>query len=96
MHFLPNRYLYSVFSRDGSGGLNSLLTTTTIPNRPTSTVSTKLGLHPNFEDKLRPAAIIGLNDSPVLLSRVKAGHLLSTVSQDVWLQGKGRRFTSSS
>jgi simple sugar transport system substrate-binding protein len=32
-------------------------------------------------------AVISVDDNPVSLSGVEAGHLLSTVSQEFWLQG---------
>ena len=50
-------------------------------------VCCKMGLHPDLEDKAHMVTIIGVDDNPVSLSGVKAGHLLSTVSQGFWLQG---------
>jgi PAS domain S-box-containing protein len=50
-------------------------------------VCNKLGLHPDLGDEAHKVTIIGVDDSPVSLSGVKAGHLLSTVSQAFWLQG---------
>jgi PAS domain S-box-containing protein len=47
----------------------------------------KLNLHPDLGDVAHQVTIIGVDDSPVSLSGVKAGHLLSTVSQAFWLQG---------
>jgi simple sugar transport system substrate-binding protein len=38
-------------------------------------------------DKAHKVTIISVDDNPVSLSGVKAGHLLSTVSQEFWLQG---------
>ena len=51
------------------------------------TVCNKLGLHPDLGDTAHKVTIIGVDDNPVSLSGVKAGHLLSTVSQEFWLQG---------
>jgi PAS domain S-box-containing protein len=50
-------------------------------------VCNKMGLHPDLGDKAHKVTIIGVDDSPVSLSGVKAGYLLSTVSQEFWLQG---------
>jgi simple sugar transport system substrate-binding protein len=50
-------------------------------------VCNKMGLHPDLGDKAHKVTIIGVDDSPVSLSGVKAGHLLSTASQEFWLQG---------
>ena len=50
-------------------------------------VCSKMGLHPDLGDKAHKVTIIGVDDNPVSLSGVKAGHLLSTVSQEFWLQG---------
>ena len=50
-------------------------------------VCNKMGLHPDLGDKAHKVTIIGVDDNPVSLSGVKAGHLLSTVSQAFWLQG---------
>ena len=50
-------------------------------------VCLRLGLHPDLDDEAHNVTIIGVDDSPVSLSGVKAGHLLSTVSQGFWLQG---------
>ena len=50
-------------------------------------VCNKLGLHPDLGDEAHKVTIIGVDDNPVSLSGVKAGHLLSTVSQGFWLQG---------
>ena len=50
-------------------------------------VCLRLGLHPDLGDEEQNVTIIGVDDSPVSLSGVKAGHLLSTVSQGFWLQG---------
>jgi simple sugar transport system substrate-binding protein len=50
-------------------------------------VLNQMGLHPDLEDKEHKVTIIGVDDNPVSLSGVKAGHLLSTVSQGFWLQG---------
>ena len=50
-------------------------------------VCRKMGLHPDLGDKAHRVTIIGVDDNPVSLSGVKAGHLLSTVSQGFWLQG---------
>jgi PAS domain S-box-containing protein len=50
-------------------------------------VCLRLGLHPDLGDEAHNVTIIGVDDSPVSLSGVKAGHLLSTVSQGFWLQG---------
>ena len=50
-------------------------------------VSNKMGLHPDLGDKAHKVTIIGVDDNPVSLSGVKAEHLLSTVSQEFWLQG---------
>jgi PAS domain S-box-containing protein len=50
-------------------------------------VCQKLDLHPDLGDVAHQVTIIGVDDSPVSLSGVKAGHLLSTVSQAFWLQG---------
>ena len=50
-------------------------------------VCKKMGLHPDLGDKAHKVTIIGVDDNPVSLSGVKAGHLLSTVSQGFWLQG---------
>jgi simple sugar transport system substrate-binding protein len=50
-------------------------------------VLNQIGLHPDLEDKEHKVTIIGVDDNPVSLSGVKAGHLLSTVSQGFWLQG---------
>jgi two-component system sensor histidine kinase/response regulator len=50
-------------------------------------VCLRLGLHPDLGDKAHNVTIIGVDDNPVSLSGVKAGHLLSTVSQGFWLQG---------
>jgi simple sugar transport system substrate-binding protein len=50
-------------------------------------VCDKMGLHPDLGDKAHQVTIIGVDDNPVSLSGVKAGHLLSTVSQEFWLQG---------
>jgi PAS domain S-box-containing protein len=50
-------------------------------------VLSQMGLHPDLEDKAHKVTIIGVDDNPVSLSGVKAGHLLSTVSQGFWLQG---------
>jgi PAS domain S-box-containing protein len=50
-------------------------------------VCNKMGLHPDLGDKAHQVTIIGVDDSPVSLSGVKAGYLLSTVSQEFWLQG---------
>jgi two-component system sensor histidine kinase/response regulator len=50
-------------------------------------VLNQMGLHPDLEDKAHKVTIIGVDDNPVSLSGVKAGHLLSTVSQGFWLQG---------
>jgi PAS domain S-box-containing protein len=50
-------------------------------------VCNKMGLHSDLGDKAHKVTIIGVDDSPVSLSGVKAGHLLSTVSQEFWLQG---------
>ena len=50
-------------------------------------VCNKMGLHPDLGDKAHQLTIIGVDDNPVSLSGVKAGHLLSTVSQEFWLQG---------
>jgi PAS domain S-box-containing protein len=50
-------------------------------------VCKKMGLHPDLGDEAHKVTIIGVDDNPVSLSGVKAGHLLSTVSQGFWLQG---------
>jgi PAS domain S-box-containing protein len=50
-------------------------------------VCQNLDLHPDLGDAAHQVTIIGVDDSPVSLSGVKAGHLLSTVSQAFWLQG---------
>jgi simple sugar transport system substrate-binding protein len=50
-------------------------------------VCQKMGLHPDLGDPAHQVTIIGVDDNPVSLSGVKAGHLLSTVSQGFWLQG---------
>jgi simple sugar transport system substrate-binding protein len=50
-------------------------------------VCNKMGLHPDLGDKAHKVTIIGVDENPVSLSGVKAGHLLSTVSQEFWLQG---------
>jgi simple sugar transport system substrate-binding protein len=50
-------------------------------------VCKKMGLHPDLGDKGHNVTIIGVDDDPVSLSGVKAGYLLSTVSQEFWLQG---------
>jgi simple sugar transport system substrate-binding protein len=50
-------------------------------------VCNKMGLHPDLGDEAHNVTIIGVDDNPVSLSGVKAGHLLSTVSQEFWLQG---------
>jgi simple sugar transport system substrate-binding protein len=50
-------------------------------------VCNKMGLHPDLGDKAHKVTIISVDDNPVSLSGVKAGHLLSTVSQEFWLQG---------
>jgi simple sugar transport system substrate-binding protein len=50
-------------------------------------VCLRLSLHPDLDDEEHNVTIIGVDDSPVSLSGVKAGHLLSTVSQAFWLQG---------
>ena len=50
-------------------------------------VCNKLGLHPDLGDKAHMVTLIGVDDNPVSLSGVKAGHLFSTVSQGFWLQG---------
>jgi simple sugar transport system substrate-binding protein len=50
-------------------------------------VCNQMGLHPDLADKAHKVTIIGVDDNPVSLSGVKAGHLLSTVSQEFWLQG---------
>jgi len=50
-------------------------------------VLSQMDLHPDLEDKAHKVTIIGVDDNPVSLSGVKAGHLLSTVSQGFWLQG---------
>ena len=51
------------------------------------TVCNEMGLHPDLGDTAHKVTIIGVDDNPVSLSGVKAGHLLSTVSQEFWLQG---------
>jgi simple sugar transport system substrate-binding protein len=50
-------------------------------------VCQKMGLHPNLGDQAHQVTIISVDDNPVSLSGVKAGHLLSTTSQEFWLQG---------
>ena len=50
-------------------------------------VCNKMGLHPDLGDRAHKVTIIGVDDNPVSLSGVKAGHLLSTISQGFWLQG---------
>ena len=50
-------------------------------------VCNKMGLHPDLGDKAHKVTIIAVDDNPVSLSGVKAGYLLSTVSQEFWLQG---------
>ena len=50
-------------------------------------VCNRMGLHPDLGDKAHKVTIIGVDDTPVSLFGVKAGHLLSTVSQEFWLQG---------
>jgi two-component system, sensor histidine kinase and response regulator len=50
-------------------------------------VCTQMGLHPDLRDKAHKVTIMGVDDNPLSLSGVKAGHLLSTVSQEFWLQG---------
>jgi two-component system, sensor histidine kinase and response regulator len=50
-------------------------------------VCIQMGLHPDLWDKAHNVTIIGVDDNPLSLSGVKAGHLLSTVSQEFWLQG---------
>jgi PAS domain S-box-containing protein len=47
----------------------------------------QMGLHPDLGDPAHNVTIIGVDDNPVSLAGVKAGHLLSTVSQEFWLQG---------
>jgi two-component system, sensor histidine kinase and response regulator len=50
-------------------------------------VCIRMGLHPDMGDKAHKVTIIGVDDNPLSLSGVKAGYLLSTVSQEFWLQG---------
>jgi simple sugar transport system substrate-binding protein len=50
-------------------------------------VCKQMGLHPDLGDKEHNVTIIGVDDNPVSLSGVKAGYLLSTSSQEFWLQG---------
>jgi simple sugar transport system substrate-binding protein len=50
-------------------------------------VCNKMGFHPDLRDKAHKLTISSVDDNPVSLSGVKAGHLLSTVSQEFWLQG---------
>jgi len=69
----PNvNYIYAVTSDSGP----------TVRN-----VCNKMGLHPDLGDKAHKVTIISVDDNPVSLSGVKAGYLLSTVSQEFWLQG---------
>jgi hypothetical protein len=91
MHSLFNRYLNGVLATPSLVALISLLTATAIPAQPSS-VASKFLLHPDLGGQgVRPATIICVDDNPASLSGVKAGQLLSTVSQEVW-QGEGRSF----
>jgi hypothetical protein len=56
------------------------------PN-PSGTFATKCGYIPSWRARRTGLRIPGMHGNPVSLSGVKAGHLLSTVSQEVWLQG---------
>jgi hypothetical protein len=92
MHSLFNRYLNGVLAAASLVALISLLTATAIPAQPSSTVPRKFVLHTDLGGQgARPATIICVDDNPASLSGVKAGQLLSTVSQEVW-QGEGKSF----
>jgi PAS domain S-box-containing protein len=67
--------------------VNYIYAVTTDLGPTVRTVCNQLDLHPDLGDEAHQVTIIGVDDSPVSLSGVKAGHLLSTVSQAFWLQG---------
>ena len=67
--------------------VNYIYATTSDLGPTVRNVCCKMGLSPDLEGKAPRVTIIGVDDNPVSLSGVKAGHLLSTVSQGFWLQG---------
>jgi hypothetical protein len=98
MHSIRNRYLSRVFlATTGLVVLSSLLATMAIVAEDYHfllvshvwNVSIKMGPRPDLGHRTHQATIINVGDNPVSLSGVKAGHLLSAVSQEVWLQGGG-------
>ena len=87
MYSIHNRYLSRfILATTGLVVLSSFLTTTEIVAKD---------YHFLFLFRMGSNEFLfkWFDDNPVSLSGVKAGHLLSTVSQEVWLQGEGRSFS---